>query len=127
MIPALLSTLASIPDPLLAAFGALFGAVVLEAIRAGISRKKETREDKKDAQDDLREDITKLKDQLEKVEQKRDEWREKYFEVTGKLQILQAMVAAAQLKEQGMIGVSNVQVEELLQSTTSEGSVPESL
>jgi seryl-tRNA synthetase len=87
-------------DPFFALIAALFGGVGLKIIEFLLSRSSAKNDLQTQMRSELRTDVVSLKDELEEIEIRLDEWRKKYYRLFFAFNELSVVALAAGLDEE---------------------------
>ncbi len=87
-------------DPFIALVAALFGGVGLKVIESLLNRSNAKNDLQAQMRSELRTDVISLKDELDEIENRLDEWKKKYYRLFFAFNELAVVALAAGLEEE---------------------------
>jgi hypothetical protein len=87
-------------DPFIALVAALFGGVGLKIIESLLNRSNAKNDLQAQMRSELRTDVISLKDELDEIESRLDEWKKKYYRLFFAFNELAVVALAAGLEEE---------------------------
>jgi seryl-tRNA synthetase len=87
-------------DPFIALVAALFGGVGLKIIESLLNRSNAKNDLQTQMRSELRTDVISLKDELDEIENRLDEWKKKYYRLFFAFNELAVVALAAGLEEE---------------------------
>jgi seryl-tRNA synthetase len=87
-------------DPFIALVAALFGGVGLKIIESLLNRSNAKNDLQAQMRSELRTDVISLKDELDEIENRLDEWKKKYYRLFFAFNELAVVALAAGLEEE---------------------------